>query len=110
MDTILRRQRAIEREFEEPLRDVVAGFVEMGYSHRLVAEALEVTAPSLRRYMRTQGVPMARQPLVRAGTGRPAQTIRYGGRERTARAWATDLGVCPATVWWRVRTKGRPEL
>lgn len=72
METIMLRRRVIEREFQEPLRDVVSGFVEMGYSHRMIAQALDVTAVSLRRFMERRGLRMASNPHVLAAPrGRP---------------------------------------
>lgn len=40
--------QSVRREFGEPFRDVVAGFAQMGYSRRAVAEILEINYSYLR--------------------------------------------------------------
>ena len=105
---ILQRARAIEREFDEPLRDVVAGFADMGYSRRLVADALDVTFESLKHFNRREGIHFPRAPLEkREIRGRPRRMIRHAGREMGLSEWAAEFGVAPCTIHKRLRTRGR---
>lgn len=108
IDTIMQRKAEIEAEFDEPLRDVVSGFAEMGYSRRLVAETLEVSFESLKHFNRREGIRFPRSPSVhREIKGRPGRRVRHAGREQSLTAWALELGVSPSTIHKRLRTRKR---
>ncbi len=107
--TITAAARRIEREFEEPLRDVIAGYAEMGYSRRLVAETLEVSFESLKHYNRRENIRFCRSPIEhREIKGRPPRMIRQNGREQSLGAWADELGLSKEGVRQRIRRTGRP--
>jgi len=108
METITQGRNRIESEFEEPLRDVVVGYAEMGYSRRLVADTLEVSFESLKHFNRKEGIRFPRSPAVhRDIPGRPPRRVRHNGQEKSLTQWAWDLGVSPCTVHKRLRTTGR---
>jgi hypothetical protein len=107
METITQGKVRIESEFDEPLRDVITGFAEMSYSKARIAEALEVTEPSLRHFCHKQGIHFPRSPRHhRDITGRPPRRIRHNGQEKSLSEWAWDLGVAPSTIHKRLRTTG----
>lgn len=108
METIMQGKSRIESEFEEPLRDVVSGFAQMGYSKPLIAEALEVSEPSLRHYAWKSGIRFAHSPAVhRDINGRPGRCVRHAGRAMSLTEWASELGVSVECVRKRLRTRGR---
>lgn len=107
MDTLMQAKPRIETEFDEPLCDVVSGFVEMGYSRTLIADTLEVTVPSLRKFAKVNGIRFNRRPIEhREIRGRPGRRIRHAGREMSLTGWAQELGVSPCTIHKRLRTRG----
>jgi hypothetical protein len=72
METIRQAARVIEQEFDEPLRDVVEGFMQMGYSMPYIAEVLNVSVSSVKHFcvragLRRSGYP----PIHREIPGRP---------------------------------------
>lgn len=109
METIRQAETRIVAEFDEPLLDVVDGFAKMGWSKPLIAEALEVSAPSLRHYAWKNGIQFVRSPAVhREIKGRPPRRVRHGSRALSITQWAEELGVAPCTIHKRIRTRGRP--
>ena len=108
METITQGKTRIETEFDEPLRDVVAGFAEMGYSRRLVAETLDISFESLKHFNRRESIAFPRSPAHhREISGRPPRRIRHDGQEKGLSEWAFELGVSPCTIHKRLRTTGR---
>ena len=102
------RKAEIEREFDEPLRDVVVGFAEMGWSRSLVADALDVSVESLKSWCRRSDVKFPRSPMEhREIKGRPPRLVEHNGRTQSLTAWAWDLGVAPCTIHKRLRRCGR---
>lgn len=104
----MQRKASIESEFDEPLREVVAGFAKMGHSRPLTAETLEVSVESLKSYCRRQRIHFRRSPMEhREIRGRPGRMITHEGRTQSLSAWAYEFGVAPCTVHKRLRTRGR---
>jgi len=107
METILQAKNRIEKEFDEPLAEVVAGFAEMKYSRRLVAESLEVSFESLKHFNRRNGIRFHRSPSVhREIRGRRGRRVCHDGREMNLTQWAAELGVSVECVRKRLRTRG----
>ena len=50
MKRLLDRAQTIQREFDEPLNDIIGGFIPMGLTRVEVAETLDVDPRSLRTY------------------------------------------------------------
>lgn len=99
----------IESEFDEPLRQVISGYADMGYSKHVVAEVLEVTEPSLRMFCHRQRIRFRHSPLEhREIKGRPPRRVRHAGREMSLTEWAQDLGISVEGVRKRLRTRGAP--
>lgn len=61
-------RKAVEAEFNEPLRDVVAGFVVMKTPARTVADALECPPDVLSRFAKKQGLHLHGLHRVRRGS------------------------------------------
>jgi hypothetical protein len=100
----------IEREFEEPLRDVVAGFIPMGMTRVEVAETLEVDPRSLRTFCEQAGIHFPRyQPgrreRIREGARRSgrARILECDGRRQCLTAWAEEAGIKRSTLATRIR-------
>lgn len=97
----------IEDEFGEPLVDVIAGYAEMKYSRRMVADVLEVSFESLKHFNRRHKIRFARSPIEhREIKGRPPRMVRSAGRTMSLTGWARELGVAPCTIHKRLRTRG----
>lgn len=109
MDTIVKAARRIEKEFEEPVADVVAGYSAMSYSLPLVAEILDVSEPSLRMFCHRRKISFCRSPIEHRDIhGRPPRKIRHSGRTDSLSGWADVLGVSVSTVHRRVKRRGGP--
>lgn len=107
----MQRKKEIEQEFDEPLRDVVTGFADMGYSMPYVAETLEVSVSSVKHFCssRNQRIHFSRSPQHhREIPGRPARRIRHNGQEKTLNQWAWDLGLSVEGVRKRIKKRGAP--
>lgn len=109
VDTISQARKRIEAEFDEPLRSVVAGYAEMGWSKPLLSEVLEVTEPSLRMFCHRERIAFRSSPLEhRPIQGRPPRMVRHGGREQSLTAWALEAGITVEGVRQRIRRHGSP--
>ncbi len=107
METMAQAQCRIKAEFDEPVKKVVQGFVEMGYSRALIADALDVTLPSLCCFAKGHHIAFRHVPPVqRERTGRPPRRITHNGRTLGLSEWARELGVAPSTIHKRLRTRG----
>ena len=101
--------RRIEREFDEPIRDVIDGFSKMGFSKPRIAEALDVTEPSLRWFCHQQKIRTRGYPNHHADIrGRPGKIIEHEGVSLSISGWARKLNVAPCTIQKRLRTRGAP--
>ena len=105
MRSIKEKQRQIESEFSEPLPDVISGFAQMGYSMGLVADVLEVSPRSLKRFCARNQIRFSRYPRERRGVspGRPAKKITYRGKTQTVRQWAAEIGITPMGLYRRLQ-------
>ena len=56
MASLRQRKTQIEAEFEEPLRDIISGFVQMGHSMPYIASTLEVSSSSVKHYCAAQSI------------------------------------------------------
>jgi AraC-like DNA-binding protein len=118
---IFSRRRMIEREYEEPLRDVVAGFIPLGLTRRETAETLGVSLSSLRRFCAQSDIhfPGLSERRIRGGhfveqtearrRDRICQSMRaraprvaYRGLELPLSDWAERLGVSKQTLRNRI--------
>ena len=109
VQTITQRALKIEREFDEPLMDIVAGYSEMGYSIPRVAETLEVSVSSVKHYCARNRIRFSRHPIEhRDIRGRPPRNIQHQGTEKSLTEWAQNLGVSTSTIHRRLRRSGRP--
>ena len=108
METIREAQRRIEQEFDEPLRDVVHGYVvEMGYSMPLLAEVLEVSVSSIKHFCSRQRIRGRHSPLEhREIRGRPPRIHRECGRELSLSEWASELNLSVEGVRKRISRRG----
>jgi hypothetical protein len=108
--SIFDRQSAIITEFQEPLRDVIAGFVPLGMTRVEVAETLEVNPRSLRTFCEQTGIRFPRnQPDRRERIresmrhSRRARILKHSGREQCLAAWAEEYGINRRTLQTRLR-------
>lgn len=104
-DSIFVRQTAIETEFAEPLRAVVAEFIPLGLTRVEVAETLEVSPRSLRQYCEQTGIRFPRNQSGRRErirntmrNGSRARIIEHNGRQQCLSAWAEEYGLKPTTL------------
>ena len=112
--SIFTRQHAIEREFDEPLRDVVAGFIPLGMTAPSVAETLGVDPRSLKAFCQKTRIRFpANQPeraeRIRATLrhGPHARTLALNGRRQCLAEWAEEYGIKPDTLRMRLN-RGKP--
>ena len=108
LPSIFNRQSEIVNEFQEPLRDVVAGFIPMGMTRIEVAETLEVDPRSLRTFCEQSNIHFPRnQPgraeRVRGSANGRARIIRYAGRSLCVSEWAREYGIKPLTLHKRLQ-------
>jgi hypothetical protein len=102
--------RQIENEFQEPLRDVVAGFIPLGMTRVEVAETLEVDPRSLRKFCEQSEIHFPRnQPDRRERIresirrSRRARIIEHNGRRQCVSAWADEYNISVQTLHSRLR-------
>jgi hypothetical protein len=104
MESLLQRKQNIESEFREPLGAVVKGFIAMGHSLPLIADALEVSPSSVKRYCRGHRIRVPSTPrITRERTGRPPRLITHQGRTNSITGWAHELGVSPGSIDYRLK-------
>jgi len=110
MEKIFDRKAAIENEFCEPLREVVAGFVPMGMTRVEVAETLDVDPRSLRTFCEKNEIQFprnqsGRRDRIRDGSrrGRRANLLELDGRSQCLTAWAEEFGLKRTTLTQRMR-------
>lgn len=109
MKPIMQKKEALEQEFEEPLRDILLGFVEMGHSMSLVAEALGVTLPSLKKFCSVEKIRFSRRPIHKRQRGRfglsnpAARPINFQGQTMSLRECADQLGLSSAALGQRLQ-------
>lgn len=122
---IVSRRSFIEREFDEPLRDVVAGFIPLGLTRRETAETLGVSVSSLRRFCEREEVrfPTLSERRHRGGhfveqteerrRERIAQSMRakaplveFRGQSLPLAEWSDRLGISADTLRHRVARRG----
>jgi hypothetical protein len=110
MENIFDRQAAIENEFDEPLRDVVAGFIPQGLTAPEVAEVLEVNPRSLRTFCENSSLRFpadqpARSERIRRGRRNGARTrqLELNGKRQCLTAWAEEAGLNRSTVAMRLK-------
>jgi DNA invertase Pin-like site-specific DNA recombinase len=110
----------IEAEYQEPIRDVLQGFADMGYSYCTVARILGIAPDTLKRINASCGVefprlrmpPMSqaqREQLSRIklqGKRCDARRITYQGRTQHLSAWARETGINLSTLWNRLTRYG----
>lgn len=108
--------RAIESEFDEPLRDVIRGFFVQGLSVRSVSDVLEVTASSVARFARTEqlappgGMGAAAAGSPRTEPWRTSQAMRRAARRKIAfdgmslspAGWESVTGIHRDTIRKRI--------
>ena len=112
--SIFQAARKIEREFDEPLREVVSGFIPMGMTRVETAETLGVSVASLRTFCEKTDIRFPRNQPGRAERirdamrrGPRARRLSLNGRSQCLSAWAEEYGIKPDTL--RVRlNRGRP--
>jgi predicted site-specific integrase-resolvase len=108
--SIFQVTRKIEREFEEPIREVVAGFIPMGMTRVETAETLGVSVASLRTFCEKTDIRFPRNQPGRAE--RIRETMRRGprarrstiaGRTQSLTEWAEEYGIKRNTLYQRIR-------
>lgn len=105
--TISAARARIEREFEEPLEEVIQGYSVMGHSIPLVAATLDVSVSSVKHYCSARRIRFSRSPLEhREIHGRPPKLHRENGQEKSLTAWAQDVGLSVEGVRQRLRRRG----
>lgn len=108
LPSIFDRQASIVREFDEPLRDVVAGFVPMGMTRVEVAEALDVDYRSLRTFCEREQISFSpnqpgRLEKIRGKRNGRARRVRMNGVTLCLSEWAERAGVNYRTLQTRLR-------
>lgn len=58
-------RRALEREFDEPLRDIIVTFRQQGNSWRTIAGAMGIGFTTLNRWRKKLGLPIDRNDICR---------------------------------------------
>lgn len=81
---------AIEVEFDEPVRDVIAGLREMGNSWRTVAGALEISRSTLQEWRHELGLPFDQHDNVYDPSSTPESTPTDGKAQALGYANAID--------------------
>ena len=108
--SIFQAVRKIEREFDEPIREVVAGFIPMGMTRVETAETLGVSVNSLRNFCEKTDIRFPRNQPGRAE--RIRETMRHGprarrstiaGRTKSLTEWAKEYGIKRNTLYQRLR-------
>ena len=105
LPSIFDRQSAITSEFEEPLRDVVSGFVPLGMTLPSTAEALGVDPRSLRKFCNETSIRFPRNQPDRAERirdtmrrGSRARILSLGRRRQCLAEWAEEYGMNADTL------------
>lgn len=110
----------IEAEYGEPVKAVLQGFADMGYSYCTVAGILDIAPDTLQRINIKCGVefPRLKMPPMSAeqrrtiaaiktqGKRRDARLITYQGRTQHLSAWAREMDINLSTLWKRLTRYG----
>ena len=112
--SIFQSIRRIEREFDEPIREVVAGFIPLGYTRRDVASVLEVSPESMRQFCRDHRIAFpqnqpARTERIRESKRSRAPALELGGQRRSVAEWAELYGIKRSTLHSRLRRGWNPH-
>jgi hypothetical protein len=113
--------RAIEAEFAEPLRDVLAGFFIQRHTIASVAQVLEVSPSSLAAYCRAQHLQPYSETLARrrgpythpnvtslAMRRAARRKIQWQGRSLSAAGWEAVTGIPRDRIRKRIDVLGWP--
>jgi len=100
LPSIFNRQSAIVNEFDEPIREVVSGFIPMGITRVETAETLGVSVASLRTFCEKTDIRFPRNQPGRAERirdtmrrGPRARRLSLNGRSQCLSAWAEEYGI-----------------
>lgn len=110
----------IETEFDEPIKDVLQGFSDMGFSYCTVAKVLGTSPDTMARLRDKCGVkfpkntrpevdPETREKIAstkRKGLRKDAVLLTFKGRTQHLSAWARELDVPVGTLWGRLNKYG----
>lgn len=105
---IFSMQSRIEREFGEPLSDVVSGFIPLGLTRIETAETLEVSPSSLRRFCEQSGIHFpvnqpGRRDRIQSSMRQRAGQVSFAGERRSVAEWAERYGINRQTLHSRLR-------
>lgn len=108
LPSIVNRQTRIENEFQEPLREVVSGFIPLGMTCPSVAETLGVDPHSLRQFCRAARIRFPRNQPERAARIREAKRqsapkLALGRERRSVAEWAELYGMKRCTLHKRLQ-------
>lgn len=108
LPSILNRQSSIVNEFQEPLREVVAGFIPMGMTIPSTAETLGVDPRSLRKFCNQANIRFpVNQPdrveRIRHTKRRAAPKLALGRTRQSVAEWAEQCGISRYTLHKRLQ-------